>query len=56
MSKQQAAATATSDAPAPEEANAGGGKRMLVTDAIATAELFLMLRLVLGARTLRDLR
>jgi DNA polymerase-3 subunit epsilon len=27
-----------------------------LTDAIATAELFLMLRLVLGARTLRDLR
>jgi len=27
-----------------------------LTDAIATAELFLMLRLILGARTLRDLR
>jgi DNA polymerase-3 subunit epsilon len=27
-----------------------------LTDAIATAELFLMLRMVLGARTLRDLR
>lgn len=27
-----------------------------LTDAVATAELFLMLRLVMGARTLRDLR
>src|SRR5262245_52609885 len=34
MNKQQAAATATGEAPAPGEA---AGKRMLVTDAIATA-------------------
>ena len=37
MSKQQAAATATSDPVAPGGGNAEGGKRMLVTDAIATA-------------------
>lgn len=37
MSKEQAAAAATSEAPAPDQAGAGGGKRMLVTDAIATA-------------------
>src|SRR4030095_4621878 len=35
MNKQQAAAAATSEAPVPDEASAG--KRMLVTDAIATA-------------------
>ena len=37
MSKQQAAATATSEAPASSEGSAGAGKKMLVTDAIATA-------------------
>ena len=37
MSKQQAGATATSEAPVPAEEGAGGGKRMLVTEAIATA-------------------
>ena len=37
MSKQQAAATATSEAPAPSEGSAGGSKKMFVTDAIATA-------------------
>jgi tetratricopeptide (TPR) repeat protein len=36
MNKQQAAATATSEAPAPGEGTAGG-KRMLVADAIAAA-------------------
>jgi tetratricopeptide (TPR) repeat protein len=37
MSKEQAAATATTESPAPKEANEAVGKRMLVTDAVATA-------------------
>ena len=37
MNKQQAAATATSDLVRPAGGNAGGGKRMHVTDAIAAA-------------------